>query len=416
VSTGEWGNSRPSSYGARVTERAYTLRVLALFAAGIAYFCVAGISFPVLPRLVEDELGGSKTDIGLTFGLFAVGMLLIRPIAGAWSDRYGRRPLMVLGAIGIAGMQLLHVVAAETGELWILLLVRVGTGAFSSVMYLAQATAATELPSEEHRDRVFATFSVAVFVGFAIGPILGEWILQNHGFTWTFATAGGFALLSAAVAFTLPETKPETARPVGGFRDLFHPVAARIGVVNLLIFITFMGFNAFIQPYSEQFGVEQARWLLLTYSGTVLVMRVVAGSVFERFRRRNIATFSHMLVVAGALVLATAGGVSQLYVGAFVIALGMAWNVPLLMLIAVDSASDAERSRAVATITTFGDLANSGGALLLGVIADLVDYDGMYYAVAVAAVLALVLMRSPFMASVEGLDRPARRARVAQNQ
>jgi MFS family permease len=389
---------------------------LALFAAGIAYFCVAGISFPVLPRLVEDELGGSKTDIGLTFGLFAVGMLLIRPIAGAWSDRYGRRPLMVLGAIGIAGMQLLHVVAAETGELWILLLVRVGTGAFSSVMYLAQATAATELPSEEHRDRVFATFSVAVFVGFAIGPILGEWILQNHGFTWTFATAGGFALLSAAVAFTLPETKPETARPVGGFRDLFHPVAARIGVVNLLIFITFMGFNAFIQPYSEQFGVEQARWLLLTYSGTVLVMRVVAGSVFERFRRRNIATFSHMLVVAGALVLATAGGVSQLYVGAFVIALGMAWNVPLLMLIAVDSASDAERSRAVATITTFGDLANSGGALLLGVIADLVDYDGMYYAVAVAAVLALVLMRSPFMASVEGLDRPARRARVAQNQ
>ncbi len=399
-----------------MTERAYTLRVLALFAAGIAYFCVAGISFPVLPRLVEDELGGSKTDIGLTFGLFAVGMLLIRPIAGAWSDRYGRRPLMVLGAIGIAGMQLLHVAAAETGELWILLLVRVGTGAFSSVMYLAQATAATELPSEEHRDRVFATFSVAVFVGFAIGPILGEWILQNHGFTWTFATAGGFALLSAAVAFTLPETKPETARPVGGFRDLFHPVAARIGVVNLLIFITFMGFNAFIQPYSEQFGVEQARWLLLTYSGTVLVMRVVAGSVFERFRRRNIATFSHMLVVAGALVLATAGGVSQLYVGAFVIALGMAWNVPLLMLIAVDSASDAERSRAVATITTFGDLANSGGALLLGVVADLVDYDGMYYAVAVAAVLALVLMRSPFMASVEGLDRPARRARVAQNQ
>ncbi|MDG2025674.1 MAG: MFS transporter [Acidimicrobiales bacterium] len=399
-----------------MTERAYTLRVLALFAAGIAYFCVAGISFPVLPRLVEDELGGSKTDIGLTFGLFAVGMLLIRPIAGAWSDRYGRRPLMVLGAIGIAGMQLLHVAAAETGELWILLLVRVGTGAFSSVMYLAQATAATELPSEEHRDRVFATFSVAVFVGFAIGPILGEWILQNHGFTWTFATAGGFALLSAAVAFTLPETKPETARPVGGFRDLFHPVAARIGVVNLLIFITFMGFNAFIQPYSEQFGVEQARWLLLTYSGTVLVMRVVAGSVFERFRRRNIATFSHMLVVAGALVLATAVGVSQLYVGAFVIALGMAWNVPLLMLIAVDSASDAERSRAVATITTFGDLANSGGALLLGVIADLVDYDGMYYAVAVAAVLALVLMRSPFMASVEGLDRPARRARVAQNQ
>lgn len=386
-----------------VTDRAYTPRVLALFGAGIAYFTVAGISFPVLPRLVEDELGGSKTDIGLAFGVFALGMLLVRPIAGAWSDRYGRRPLMIGGALGIAVMQLLHPVAADTGELWVLLLVRIGTGAFSSVMYLAQATAATELPAEEYRDRVFATFSVAVFVGFAIGPILGETVLQAHGFAWTFGVASMFALLSAAVALTLPETKPETARPAAGMRDLFHPIAARIGFVNLLIFTAFMGFNAFIQPYAEQFGVSEARWLLLTYSGTTLSLRVVAGRVFGRFARRNIATFSHALVVAGALVLATAQGVGQLYVGAFVIACGMAWNVPLLMLIAVDSATAAERSRAVATVTTFGDLANSGGALLLGVIADAIDYDGMYFVVAGSAVFAMTLMRSRFMAPVRGL-------------
>ncbi|GJM37960.1 MAG: MFS transporter [Acidimicrobiales bacterium] len=391
------------SYRAVVTDRAYTPRVLALFGAGIAYFTVAGISFPVLPRLVEDELGGSKTDIGLAFGVFALGMLLVRPIAGAWSDRYGRRPLMIGGALGIAVMQLLHPVAADTGELWVLLLVRIGTGAFSSVMYLAQATAATELPEERHRDRVFATFSVAVFVGFAIGPILGETVLQAHGFTWTFGIASMFALLSAAVAVTLPETKPDTARPAAGMRDLFHPIAARIGFVNLLIFTAFMGFNAFIQPYAEQFGVSEARWLLLTYSGTTLSLRAIAGRVFGRFPRRDIATFSHTMVVAGALVLATAGGVGQLYVGAFVIACGMAWNVPLLMLIAVDSATPAERSRAVATVTTFGDLANSGGALLLGVIADAIDYDGMYFVVAGSAVLAMALMRSRFMAPVRGL-------------
>ena len=60
----------------------------------------------------------------------------------------------------------------------------------------------------------------------------------------------------------------------------------------------------------------------------------------------GLATFAHGTVVAGALLLATADGVSQLYVAAFVIAVGMAWNVPLLILIAVDSATDAERSRA----------------------------------------------------------------------
>jgi MFS family permease len=220
-------------------------------------------------------------------------MLLVRPIAGVVSDRIGRRPLMIGGALGIAVFQLLHIAAAETGELWVLLLVRIGTGGFSSLMYLAQATTATELPSEEHRAKVFSTFSVAVFVAF-------------------------------------------------------------------------MGCNAFIQPYSEEFGIEEARWLLLTYSGTTLVMRFAGGWVLDRFDRRNLATFAHSTVAIGALVLATASGAGQLYFGAFVIAIGMAWNVPLLMLIAVDSATDHDRSRVVATVTTFGDLANSAGALMLG--------------------------------------------------
>ena len=403
VSTGVCPIGHSCSYGAGVTERAYTPRVLALFGAGIAYFAVAGLSFPVLPRLVEDELGGSGTDIGLAFGVFALGMLLVRPVAGVLSDHIGRRPLMIGGALGVAAMQLLHVPAAGTGELWVLLAVRTGTGAFSSLMYLAQVTTATELPPQQHRAKVFSTFSVAVFVGFAIGSVVGEWVLQDHGFTWAFATASMLALTSAVVALTLPETKPDEVRPAAEWRELFHPIAARVGLVNLLTFVTFMGFNAFIQPYSEQFGVEEARWLLLSYSGTTLVLRFVGGLVFDRFDRRNLATFAHTTVACGAVVLATAGGVGQLYVGAFVLAIGMAWNVPLLLLIAVDSATDLERSKVVATVTTFGDLANSGGALVLGVVADLVDYDGMYVVVAGAALLAVVLMRSSFMTPVTGL-------------
>lgn len=386
--------------------RVYPPRVLALFVAGIAYFTVAGISFPVLPRLVADELGGSKTDIGLAFATFALGMLLVRPVAGVMADRIGRRPLMIGGALGICVLQLLHVPAAETGMLWVLLLVRIGTGAFSSLMYLAQATTATELPPPEHRAKVFSTFSVAVFVGFAIGPIVGETVLQAHGFSWTFAMAAGFALVSALVAVTLPETRPAEVRRGAGLRDVFHPVAARVGLVNLLIFVAFMGFNGFIQDYSEEFGIEEARWLLLTYSGTTLVLRFAGGWVIDRFDRRNLATVAHLTVAAGALVLATAAGSGQLYVGAFVIAIGMAWNVPLLMLIAVDSASDVDRSKVVATVTTFGDFANSAGALFLGLVADATGYEGMYVAVAGGAMLAVALMRSRFMAPVAGLRRP----------
>ena len=92
-----------------VVDRVYTPKVLAVFAATALYFSVGGLSFPVLPRLVEQELGGSKADIGLAFGVFAIGMLLVRPVAGWLLDRVGRRPVMLGGSLGVAVLQLLHV-------------------------------------------------------------------------------------------------------------------------------------------------------------------------------------------------------------------------------------------------------------------------------------------------------------------
>jgi predicted MFS family arabinose efflux permease len=315
---------------------------------------------------------------------------------------------MLGGSLGVAVLQLLHVPAADTGQLWVLLIVRVLTGAASSAMYLSQATVATELPNPEHRDRVFALFSTTVLVGFAVGQVFGEMVMQAHGFVWAFAVSAAFASSSTIVSLALPETRPADAVPAASVSDLFHPAAVRIGMVNLLVFVGFMGFNAFIADYAEEFGINDARWLLLTYSLTVMAMRVASAKVFMRVPRRALATFAHCAVVAGALLLATADGVPQLYVAAFVIAVGMAWNVPLLILIAVDSATDAERSRAVATVTTFGDLANSAGTLALGFVAESVGYDGMYVVVAGSALAALVLMRSPFMASTRGLHlRPA---------
>ena len=110
-------------------------------------------------------------------------------------------------------------------------------------------------------------------------------------------------------------------------------------------------------------------------------------------------------MIVGALLLATASSVASLYLAAVVLAIGLAWNVPLMILIAVDSASDAERSRAVATVTTFGDLANALGTLVLGFVAAGFGYGGMYVVVAGSALGALVLMRSPFLSGAAGLSR-----------
>ncbi len=385
----------------------YTPQILGLFTATICYFTTTGLSFPVLPRLVERELGGSEADIGLAFAFWALGMLCMRPFGGLLSDRFGRRPLIVIGSLLVALLQLAHPAAAESGHLWVLFAVRIATGAASSVMYLGQATMATELPPGEDRDRVFAAFSTIILIGFAIGQVSGEWVFQEWGFWAAYAMGAGFSLLSTAVGLTLPETLPPDVVARSGIRNLVHPVAARVGVVSLVIFVAFMGFNGFITDYGEEFGLEEARWLLLTYTITTVAMRAISGRVFSSVSRRRLTTFAFSVVAAGALVLAMSSEPGHLYVGAFVIAIGMAWVVPLLILIAVDSTPDEDRSRVVATVTMFNDLASSVGAFLLGIVAEVAGYDGMYVVVSVGAILALVLVRSPWLSTLSGFNPEA---------
>lgn len=386
------------------TARVLTPKVLVLLLAGVTYFTVTGISFPVLPRLVERELDGSKTQIGLAFAVFAVGMLVMRPFAGYLSDRLGRRAVMVTGASLLGICELLHVPAARHGGYLALLGVRVLAGMASSVMYLGQATVATEMSPPQLRSQVFATFSIAVVAGFVIGNPLGELVLEQAGFSAAFGVAAAFAFASAALGLLLPETRPAglVAR-LGGVGDLLHPVAARVGLINLLVFTAFMGFNAFIADYAEELGLDEVKWILLTYSLTTLVMRLGLGRLLDTVDRRRLGTFSHITVAIGAVMLALAPTAGWLYPAAFVLAVGLSFNVPLLVLVAVDSASDVERSQVVATVTVFGDLANSAGAFALGAVADRFSYEGMYLVIAASALGAAVLLNSRLMAPVSGL-------------
>ena len=375
--------------------------------AAVAYFVVAGISFPVLPRLVERRIGGDDLDIGFAFGVMAAGMLVMRPFVGYLADRYGRKPMMVVGSLGIAVMQLLHVPAADVG-LWCLLLVRFGLGMAGSAVYVGQATTATELPPQERSAEIFSVFGVAVFVGFAIGPVVGEATLEAAGFSAAFGIAAAMALLCAGLVSMLPETRPigVTAR-IDGIESLIHPVAARAGAVCFLVFAGFIAFSAFVTPYGESLGLDQVRWVLLTYAVTSLVVRALGGRLIASADRLALGTAAHLCAASGLGIIVVFNTVWALYVGGAVLAVGLSFNVPLMVIVAADSASPLERSRVVATVIAFGDLANSAAAFGLGAVANSVGYRWMYLVAVFITLCAAVLYRSPFTQPVTGIRRTA---------
>ena len=88
-----------------------------LAAAALAFYIAGGIILPITPRFVEERLAGGTLAVGIVFASFAIASLALRPIVGWSSDRFGRRPLLVGGAVlTVAGM-VLHLLAVDLGVL-----------------------------------------------------------------------------------------------------------------------------------------------------------------------------------------------------------------------------------------------------------------------------------------------------------
>jgi DHA1 family tetracycline resistance protein-like MFS transporter len=190
-----------------------------------------GVMLPVLPHIV-GTFTSSNDEQTLAFlavtAAFGFANFVGSPVLGALSDRFGRRPVLLLG---ISGLALSFFVTAAATALWVLVAVRFFSGAMQSNVSVANAYVADITPPEE-RARRFGLVGAMFGVGFILGPVLGG-LLGEIDVRLPFVVAGSLALLNFAYGFfVLPESlPPERRRPFEWRRA--NPVAALRGLVAL---------------------------------------------------------------------------------------------------------------------------------------------------------------------------------------
>jgi DHA1 family tetracycline resistance protein-like MFS transporter len=170
-----------------------------------------GIAIPVLPALV-GELSGSRElqaswygVLGASYGLM---QFLCAPLLGALSDRFGRRPILLLSTMGLGTNYLLSALA---GSLPVLLLARVLGGATASSLSVASAYVADSTTPEE-RTKYLGLIGACFGLGFVMGPMMGG-LLGSINLQLPFLVAAGLALLNTAYGFfVLPESLPQDKR------------------------------------------------------------------------------------------------------------------------------------------------------------------------------------------------------------
>lgn len=182
------------------------IAVVALDAVGI------GLIFPILPSLLKELTGegGISTIYGVILAAYAAMQFLFSPILGLISDRFGRRPVLI---VSMAGAAIDYLIMALTPMLWVLVVGRVIAGITSANMSVAGAYIA-DISDEKDRAQRFSWMSAAFGAGFIVGPILGG-VLSLYFVRAPFLVAAGLNALNLILALTvLKESRVPSREPL----------------------------------------------------------------------------------------------------------------------------------------------------------------------------------------------------------
>ncbi|WP_431855759.1 TCR/Tet family MFS transporter [Azospirillum sp.] len=254
-----------------------------------------GIIIPVLPSLIEEFVGSNARAgaiNGALVALWALMQFFASPVIGSLSDRYGRRPVILLSTIGLA---VDYVMMALAPNLWWLVVGRAVAGITSSSFTTVFAYMADITPPEK-RARAYGLIGAAFSAGFVAGPFLGGLLgeVSPRAPFWTAGAMSGLAFLYGLLV--LPESlAPENrmafswrrANPFGAFRLLrSHHELFGLTAVNFLLHFSHHVFSAVFVLYAGmRYG--WSAWevgLLLAMAGglDMLVQGVLVGPVVKR--------------------------------------------------------------------------------------------------------------------------------------
>ncbi len=263
------------------TKRRALLAVFITIAVSLIGF---GIVIPLLPFYAK-RFDAPEWQIGLLFASFSAAQLIAAPILGDWSDRFGRRPVLIVSLLGSAASFVM--LALAPNMLW-LFLSRVLDGFTGGNITTARAYIA-DISEPEKRARNFGLIGAAFGLGFILGPALGGGLAQ-FGLATPAWVAAGISLVAALYAvWALPETAHLTqAKRPSPWREmpttLTRSPAARLLWVNFILWVGFSVYQTTFPLFAAmrfRLGPQEIGYILAVVgfvgalSQAVLVGRVV---------------------------------------------------------------------------------------------------------------------------------------------
>jgi MFS family permease len=394
--------SPASPAGAAAEQPLFTARFFMMCGFTFTVFLSLFQLLPTAPFRILD-LGGSKAVAGLFLGLLTYASALSAPITGALADRIGKRRMLLITSLAIAGFSLAY---AASNNYWLPLVLVLFHGLFWSGLLSASAAYMTEVIPESRRAEGIGYWGMATMLATAVSPGVGLWMYQ-HGWAWLCLGTALLNLVMAAIAWRLP---PDTTIAARMSRDrLIGPglVEWRVVAVTIALFLCSFGYGgitSFVAVRSDELGIAPRSIFFTAFALTVLVTRVFSGRLADRVGHRRFLLPCLALVTVGLALTALARTRGELVVAAAVFGLGFGNQYPAFVGHVMKFVHPARRGAAFGGILAAFDTGVGTGSIGVGAMAGSIGFAPAF---GVAAGLSAFSIPYFLWAEKRFLQRPA---------
>ncbi len=378
------------------------------------------IVFPLLPFLLE-RFTNSGSTLGLLAGTYAISQFAVAPLIGALSDRYGRKPVIIICVAGsVVGLSLFALTVSidwrNVLPMWgmnipllMLFAARVIDGMSGGTAATATAVLA-DISTPKNRAKTFGLIGVAFGLGFLLGPGLGT-ALAKFNVTLPVWAACFFAAFNLVlVIWVLPETHPPEARsnlprkrelnPFTQLAIVFtNPLLRRLCLAFFIFFMAFNGFTAVLVLYLKQAFDWQPEMASLTFVVVGLIAMVVQGGLIgplvNQFGEWRLTLAGIGFVIAGCVLLTFAtieNAIPMVFSAVAILALGTGLVTPCLRALVSKRLNTTGQGTILGSLQGLQSLGTFIGAAAAGITYDLLGQRSPFYGATCLLLIVIVLI------------------------
>lgn len=382
------------------------------FLLSVVFFDLIGVTLLItVQAFIVEEYNTTALAVSLLVVIYAATQFISAPILGRISDRYGRRPILLICLLGSA---IGYFIFGIGGALWVLYFSRFIDGFTGGNISIAQAYIA-DISSESEKAKNFGLLGAAMGLGLIVGPIFGS-IFSTISLTAPAYAAGIFSLVATVLGFfILPESLPKEKRNPGIKLGHLNPLKSISKMLNKPIIGILLIVYSIASFAREGFNVNVPVYLIYKFKVTPtdigiflaligIILAVIQGGLIGRISQKigdkNTATVGLIFQALGFVLFFLAPSLWMIYLTGILIGAGAALYIPTLTVVLSKNVSLSEQGEVFGVTASLSSLTNVLGPLWAGFVYDLIMPSAPYWMGAIILIIGIILIsRTPVRVS-----------------